>query len=65
MIISLGGDANDSVEFTNADKFYSSEAELTAKQLEYIEAKNIDIESLHAYETDAGNVVWSDVDLLA
>ena len=65
LIIALGGDRTDQVTFSNVDGagFYKSDAELTSEQLEFIEANSIDIESLHAYETDAGDIVWSDVTL--
>ena len=64
LIVALG-DGYDQITFTNADTFYASDAELTSEQLEFIDANNIDVDTLHAYETDAGDVVWSDVDLLA
>ena len=67
LIISLGGDEGDDVNFAYFDEanLSESDAELTAEQLEFIEANNIDIESLHAYEADTGEVIWTDVDFLA
>lgn len=65
LIVSLGGDAGDALSFDNVDSFaLSTDAVLSSEMTDYADSHSIDVGSLVAYESNDGDIVWTDVDLL-
>lgn len=64
LVVALGNDSTDSLSFTNADSFIASDATLGEEMSDFLDAQNIDLTTLNAYQSNTGEIVWTDVDLL-
>jgi len=65
LVVSLGGDTGDKLNFDNAQYFTRSDAVLSDDMLKLIESHNTDVVNFQAYESNNGDIIWTDVDLLA
>jgi len=63
LVVSLGGDTGDKLNFDNAQYFTASDAVLSDDMLTLIGSHNIDVVNFQAYESNNGDIIWTDVDL--
>jgi len=65
LVIALGGDADDSLQFSGNHYFTEVDTELNSSHANFLTDQGVDVFSLHAFKADSGEIVWSDFDLLA
>lgn len=65
LVVALGGDEGDELEFFHDRSFTLVDETLTTEMSDFISSQQIDVASLDAYQASTGQVIWTDVDLLA